>query len=107
MCFQQTQMLSRSVFVHKFPGRVARYGFLVIAFVCQVYAATGSAPRISLFVDATETPRKIFHARMTIPAQPGTLTLYYPKWIPGDDGAPRGPGVTSATRSSPPAAARR
>jgi predicted metalloprotease with PDZ domain len=76
--------------VHKFPGRVACYGFLVIAFVCQVYAATGSAPRISLFVDATETPRKIFHARMTIPAQPGTLTLYYPKWIPGEHG-PTGP----------------
>jgi predicted metalloprotease with PDZ domain len=55
-----------------------------------VYAATGSAPRISLFVDATETPRKIFHARITIPAQPGTLTLYYPKWIPGEHG-PTGP----------------
>ena len=40
--------------------------------------------RISaLFVDATETPRKIFHARMTIPAQPGTLTLYYPKMDSG------------------------
>ena len=73
-----------------FPGRVARYGFLVITFVCQVYAAKGSAPRISLFVDATETPRKIFHARMSIPAQPGTLTLYYPKWIPGEHG-PTGP----------------
>ena len=76
--------------MYKFPGRVARYGFLVIALVCQVYAATGSAPRISLFVDATETPRKIFHARLTIPAQPGTLTLYYPKWIPGEHG-PTGP----------------
>jgi predicted metalloprotease with PDZ domain len=76
--------------VDTFPRRVARYGFLVIALVCQVYAATGSAPRISLFVDATETPRKIFHARMTIPAQPGTLTLYYPKWIPGEHG-PTGP----------------
>jgi len=76
--------------VHKFPGRVVRYGFLVIAFVYQVYAASGSAPRISLFVDATETPRKIFHARMTVPAQPGTLTLYYPKWIPGEHG-PTGP----------------
>ncbi len=49
-----------------------------------------SAPHISLFVDATEAPRKIFHARMTIPAKPGTLTLYYPKWIPGEHG-PTGP----------------
>ncbi len=41
-------------------------------------------------MDATEAPRKIFHARMTIPAKPGTLTLYYPKWIPGEHG-PTGP----------------
>ena len=27
---------------------------------------------------------------MTIPAKPGTLTLYYPKWIPGEHG-PTGP----------------
>src|SRR5713101_8080029 len=47
-------------------------------------------PTISLVVDASEAPRKIFHARMTIPANPGTLTLYYPKWIPGEHG-PTGP----------------
>jgi predicted metalloprotease with PDZ domain len=41
-------------------------------------------------VDATGAPRKIFHSRMTIPAKPGTLTLYYPKWIPGEHG-PTGP----------------
>jgi predicted metalloprotease with PDZ domain len=54
----------------------------------RVLAAT--APHISLAVDATEAPRKIFHARMAIPANPGTLTLYYPKWIPGEHG-PTGP----------------
>ena len=47
-------------------------------------------PRISIFVDATDAPRKIFHARMTIPAKPGSLTVYYPKWIPGEHG-PTGP----------------
>ena len=31
---------------------------------------------------------------MTIPASPGTLTLYYPKWIPGEH-APSGPVVDS------------
>jgi len=41
-------------------------------------------------VDASEAPRKIFHAQLRIPAKPGTLTLYYPKWIPGDHG-PTGP----------------
>jgi predicted metalloprotease with PDZ domain len=48
------------------------------------------APTVTLVVDGTEAPRKIFHARLTIPATPGTLTLYYPKWIPGEHG-PTGP----------------
>jgi predicted metalloprotease with PDZ domain len=47
-------------------------------------------PKITLQVDATEAPRKIFHAQMTIPASAGTLTLYYPKWLPGEHG-PTGP----------------
>jgi len=51
---------------------------------------TAPAPRITLSLDATEASRKIFHARLTIPASPGTLTLYYPKWIPGEHG-PTGP----------------
>jgi len=53
-------------------------------------AAGASAPHVTISVDATEAPRKIFHSRMTIPTEPGTLTLYYPKWIPGEHG-PTGP----------------
>src|SRR5580704_16631916 len=49
-----------------------------------------SAPTITLAVDASDAPRKIFHAQLTIPAATGTLTLYYPKWIPGEHG-PTGP----------------
>lgn len=45
---------------------------------------------ITIDVDATEAPRKLFHARLTIPVEPGPLTLYYPKWIPGEH-APSGP----------------
>jgi len=48
------------------------------------------APTITVALDASEAPRKIFHAKLTIPAAPGTLTLYYPKWIPGEHG-PTGP----------------
>ena len=44
----------------------------------------------TLELDAREAPRKIFHARLTIPAAPGPLTLAYPKWIPGEHG-PTGP----------------
>src|SRR2546422_847322 len=45
---------------------------------------------ITIALDATEAPRKILHARLNIPARPGPLTLFYPKWIPGEHG-PTGP----------------
>jgi predicted metalloprotease with PDZ domain len=45
---------------------------------------------VSIEVDAREAPRKLFHARLTIPARPGPMTLLYPKWVPGDHG-PTGP----------------
>ncbi|MGA8527921.1 MAG: M61 family peptidase [Candidatus Sulfotelmatobacter sp.] len=48
-----------------------------------------------LSVDATSTPRKIFHAKLKIPASAGDLTLYYPKWIPGEH-APDGPVIDLA-----------
>src|SRR3989441_997056 len=50
---------------------------------------------ITLSVDATEAPRKLFHARMTMAVAPGPLTLVYPKWIPGEHG-PTGPIVNLA-----------
>jgi len=76
--------------VTNFPGKIFRHVFLLIAFASPMFAASATVPQVSLSVDATEAPRKIFHARMTIPAKPGTLTLYYPKWIPGEHG-PTGP----------------
>src|ERR1700757_1183629 len=65
---------------------------LILIFVSYAWAA---GPNISLAVDATEAPRKILHARLRIPATPGTLTLYYPKWLPGEH-APTGPVVDLA-----------
>jgi len=61
---------------------------ILCALVVSVWAAT--PPSITLSVDATSAPRKIFHATLKIPATPGDLTLYYPKWIPGEH-APDGP----------------
>lgn len=61
---------------------------------CVVLSAGASTPGqttpITLAVDATDAPRKILHAQLRIPAQPGKLTLLYPKWIPGEHG-PNGP----------------
>ena len=49
-----------------------------------------AAETISLTVDATRTQRKILHAHLVMPVKAGPLTLYYPKWIPGQHG-PDGP----------------
>ena len=54
-----------------------------------------NAPTVTISVDATHAPRKIFHASLKIPASAGDLTLYYPKWIPGEH-APDGPVVDLA-----------
>jgi predicted metalloprotease with PDZ domain len=53
-------------------------------------AQTKVAPTVTIVLDATEAPRKILHAKLTIPAKAGSLTLYYPKWIPGEH-EPSGP----------------
>jgi predicted metalloprotease with PDZ domain len=53
-------------------------------------STAGASEPIRIAVDASEAPRKIFHARLTIPVQPGPLTLLYPKWIPGHH-RPSGP----------------
>jgi predicted metalloprotease with PDZ domain len=45
---------------------------------------------ISLQVDATDVARKLLHSHLVVPVVPGPLTLYYPKWIPGEHG-PTGP----------------
>ncbi len=54
-----------------------------------------TAPTITIAVDATHAARKIFHASLKIPASSGELTLYYPKWIPGEH-APDGPVIDLA-----------
>ncbi|MGH9518665.1 MAG: M61 family peptidase [Terriglobales bacterium] len=45
---------------------------------------------IRLTVDASQAPLKLIHSTMVFPVRPGPLTLYYPKWIPGEH-EPDGP----------------
>src|SRR6476661_7808063 len=54
--------------------------------------AAAAAPGIAmtLDVDATDAPLKILHATATMPARAGAMTLFYPKWIPGEH-MPSGP----------------
>src|SRR5437870_6985126 len=84
------------------PRHVLRFVFLVVfvfaslllvSLTTSAFAASG--PHVTLAVDATDAPRKMFHAHLKIPASAGTLTLYYPKWIPGEH-APDGPVVDLA-----------
>ena len=58
--------------------------------VALALLALAAAPPMDLEVDLREAPRRIVHSRLSIPAEPGPLTLYYPKWIPGEHG-PDGP----------------
>src|ERR1700722_15011442 len=67
--------------------------FFVI--MLTVPAGCATSPTVTIAVDATAAPRKIFHASLKIPASPGDLTLYYPKWIPGEH-APDGPVIDLA-----------
>ncbi|MEI7036843.1 M61 family peptidase [Fulvimonas yonginensis] len=45
---------------------------------------------LTVKVDLTDAPKKIFRVHEAIPARPGRFTLYYPQWIPGEH-SPSGP----------------
>jgi predicted metalloprotease with PDZ domain len=65
-----------------------------LAFLASVLALAASAAlaeeAISVTVDATKTQQKLLRTHLVIPVKPGPVTLYYPKWIPGEHG-PDGP----------------
>src|SRR5438093_1665906 len=58
--------------------------------VVVVTASAQTAVNIKLNVDATQASRNVLRTRLTIPVKPGPLTLFYPKWIPGEH-TPTGP----------------
>jgi predicted metalloprotease with PDZ domain len=69
--------------------RVSVFLFEMVVWGIAVLPAQ-TAPAIALTLDATQAPEKILHTRMVMPVQPGLLTFYYPKWIPGEHD-PSGP----------------
>ena len=64
--------------------------FCCLALVFATTCFSQSSKPIAISVDLTDAPRKILHAQLAIPVQPGPLTLVYPQWIPGEHG-PTGP----------------
>jgi len=75
--------------------RLARPVIAIIAFAFAAGAHAQDGSPIALRVDASQVALKIVHVRLQMPAKPGPLTLYYPKWIPGEHG-PDGP-IASVT----------
>jgi predicted metalloprotease with PDZ domain len=68
--------------------RATSLALLLLLFaVVRLPAAIGV---MTVRVDARGIPGKILHSHLAIPVSPGPVSLYYPKWIPGEHG-PTGP----------------
>ncbi|MFZ0731846.1 MAG: M61 family peptidase [Candidatus Sulfotelmatobacter sp.] len=67
---------------------------LRLVFLASVLVLSASAAfadeAIMVTLDATKSEQKLLHTHLVMPVKPGPLTLYYPKWIPGEHG-PDGP----------------
>jgi predicted metalloprotease with PDZ domain len=71
--------------------RFRHFAFVSVVFVCLLALSAGlNSQTIPLTVDAIGTQQKLLRVSETIPVSAGKLTLYYPKWIPGEHG-PDGP----------------
>ena len=68
--------------------RALAFALVLPALMAPAYAQSRITE--SLSVDATDAPRNILHATLTVPAAPGAFTLVYPKWLPGNH-RPSGP----------------
>jgi predicted metalloprotease with PDZ domain len=75
--------------------KLSRLLGVVCVLLSSLFSWSATPPTVTISVDATSAPRKIFHAKLNIPATAGDLTLYYPKWIPGEH-APDGPVIDLA-----------
>lgn len=67
---------------------VRRFGLLL--FFVFVFTGFAFATDIRLELDAADAAANRFRIRQTMPAKPGPMELFYPKWIPGEH-APTGP----------------
>ena len=71
-------------------GKYLYQSALFVAWMLVAGATTAGTPTVSLDVDASEAPRGIERAHLVLPVKPGSLTLLYPKWLPGEH-SPDGP----------------
>ena len=70
-----------------------KQNFLVLLLwlqLCAVTALGQNSLNIKMTVDASDAARNVLRTTLTVPVKPGPLTLFYPKWIPGEH-SPTGP----------------
>ena len=71
-------------------NRSLAYALLIALPFTAVAQRAAPHTQMQLDVDASDAPMKIIHATMTMPAVTGPMSLFYPKWIPGEH-MPSGP----------------
>ena len=64
---------------------VSRTAFIVLVLVSTT--AVGAGRPVTLEVDARDVTQGIQHAHLSIPVHAGSVSLAYPKWIPGEHAA--------------------
>ena len=69
--------------------------FAVAALLATLPAASALAADFTVNVDARETARGLLHVTQSFPGRTGTVSITYPRWIPGEHG-PTGPTVDVA-----------
>jgi len=82
--------MKRSLVGNPGIGALAVVASLCSVLVAALPLAAQSASTISVTVDASRVPDGIVKTHERIPVKPGPLTIYYPKWIPGEH-QPSGP----------------
>lgn len=70
--------------------RVCLSSWFAILLFLLATGAFAQQGEIELTVDATQAPLGLVKTHMVMPVHAGPLTVYYPKWIPGEHG-PDGP----------------
>lgn len=66
-----------------------KFAISLLTFFAAV-STFAAPPRISIDVDGRELGRSLLHSRVEMPATPGEMVVWYPKWTPGVH-APGGP----------------
>jgi predicted metalloprotease with PDZ domain len=69
---------------------IVRHTLLPLALLLGATTLQAQKTPIQITADLSEAPRKLYHADLEIPVQPGPVSLTTPKWIPGNH-RPTGP----------------